>query len=210
MRLRSLRRQKKMKQKYKTLKKIIIVAVAVFVIAGFAKERFAAKEKDAGIGKGEDELESILGKSAPDFRFTDLEGNEYTKESLRGKKTVLFFNEGLACYPACWDEMVALSRDSRINNEGMVVLSVVVDRKESWENAIGKMPDLGEIKEAFDENGEASKAFGVLGLKSSMHAGVPGHTYVIIDREGVIRSVLDDPKMGNNVAKVFVELGRIN
>jgi len=88
-------------------------------------------------------------------------------------------------------------------------LSVVVDKKESWKSAIGKMPDLGEIKEAFDENGEASKAFGMLDLKSSMHAGVPGHTYVILDKEGTIRFVLDDPKMGNNVAKILVELGKI-
>lgn len=47
-----------------------------------------------------------------------------------------------------------------------------------------------------DEDRAVSKAYGVLGLPSTMHPDRPGHTFLIVDRQGLIRWKLDVPDMG--------------
>ena len=51
----------------------------------------------------------------------------------------------------------------------------------------------------------------MLTLDSSMHYGsLPGHTYVIIDKEGIVRYVYDDPRMAINNDLLVAELGKLN
>lgn len=168
------------------------------------------------LGRQDDNLPSqnfdyLIGKPAPTFNMTDLAGNVYTPEKLKGKNVVLFFNEGLICYPACWDEMLALANDTRFKDNNTVVLSVVVDSKEQWQTAINKLPELKQANIVFDENASASKSYGMLNVTSTMHKGqLPGHSYVVIDKNGVIRSVLDDIKMGKNSDQLISDIKKIN
>ena len=43
-----------------------------------------------------------------------------------------------------WNQIVAFSKDDRFKNDDIVTLSVVVDSKESWQQAIDKMPELAQ------------------------------------------------------------------
>ncbi len=139
---------------------------------------------------------SLLNSSAPAFELADRDGNVYSPDKLKGKNILLFFNEGLACYPACWDEMLALAKDKRFEENNTVVMSVVADKKEDWLGAIGKMPELEQAKVIFDQNAKISQAYGMLSMPSTMHRGtLPGHSYVIIDKQGIIKYVYDDIKM---------------
>jgi len=52
-------------------------------------------------------------------------------------------------------------------------------REAGDENQISKLPMLS------DSSGEVSKAYDVLGR--GMHSDKPGHTFVLIDKEGLIR-----------------------
>ena len=52
-------------------------------------------------------------------------------------------------------------------------------REAADENRISKLPMLS------DSTGEVSKAYDVLGR--GMHSDKPGHTFVLIDRQGLIR-----------------------
>ncbi len=152
----------------------------------------------------------LLNKPAPDFSLQDKEGNVYTPASLKGKKVVLFFNEGIMCYPACWNQVLALGTDPRLNTADTVSLSVVVDSKEQWDSAIGKMPELSKAKLVFDFSRSVSASYGVLTTPSSMHYGsFPGHTYVVIDKEGVVRYVLDDPRMAINNDVIYSEIQQL-
>src|SRR3990167_4044043 len=54
-----------------------------------------------------------VGKKAPDFELEDFEGNKVSLATLKGKNVILFFTEGLMCYPACWDQMAKLGTDER-------------------------------------------------------------------------------------------------
>lgn len=155
-------------------------------------------------------LNDLVNKSAPDFSLADRDGKIYSPAKLRGKNIILFFNEGLMCYPACWNQIMSLARDERFKNEDKVVLSVVVDSKEDWQKAINKMPELAQATVVFDDGAIVAKKFGVLTTPSSMHVGLfPGHTYVLIDKEGIVRFVFDDPSMGIRNDQIVAEIAKL-
>ena len=116
--------------------------------------------------------------------------------SLKGRNVILFFSEGLMCYPACWNQIAAFGKDQKLNNDNTIVLTIVNDKKEDWKTAIDKMPELAESIVLFDTDRSVSIAYGVLNLPSSMHKGqLAGHSYVIIDKTGVVRFTSDDEMM---------------
>ena len=155
-------------------------------------------------------LNELVGKPAPDFTLADKNGRIYSLGELRGKNIIIFFNEGLMCYPSCWEQMVTFVRDDRLNKEDTIVLSVVVDSPEEWQEAIRQMPELAEALVVFDDDTTVSGQFGMLTTESSMHKGLfPGHSYVVIDKEGIVRYVFDDPSMRINNDKLVAELDKL-
>jgi len=156
------------------------------------------------------DLNSLIGKTVPSFSLSDNNGKVYSSDKLKGKNIVLFFNEGLMCYPACWNQIAALSKDERLKNSDTVALSVVVDRKEQWQSAINKMPALADATVVFDTNTAFSKSLNMLNTASSMHFGsLPGHTYIIIDKDGIIRHVFDDPNMAIHNDQLAAEITKL-
>jgi len=143
-----------------------------------------------------DALNSLIGKPMPDIQLTDKDGKIYTAVDFKGKNTVLFFNEGLMCYPACWNQMAAFGSDARFNSAQIQAISIVVDSASDWQRAIDKMPELAKVATMFDANAKASQQLGILTTASSMHTGsLPGHTYIVLDKEVIVRYVFDDPNM---------------
>lgn len=156
----------------------------------------------------EEKFQALIGRQAPDFTLESYNQEQVNLRKLRGKKVVLFFTEGLMCYPSCWNQMAAFAKDKTFNNSDTVTLSIAVDRREEWGQAIEKMPELSSAIVLFDSDRKVSGDYGVLSLSSSMHKGqYPGHTYLILDKEGVVRFTYDDPQMGvrNNELKKELE-----
>lgn len=156
-------------------------------------------------------LQDLINKPSPDFTLADRDGKQYSLGELRGKNIILFFNEGLMCYPACWDQIVALAKDERFKNTDTVVLSVVVDPPAEWQKAVGQMPELAKATVVFDKDAVISKQFGMLTTASSMHYGsLPGHTFVLIDKEGIIKHIFDDPNMSIHNDQLVAELNKLS
>ena len=100
--------------------------------------------------------------------------------------------------------MAAFGTDVRFNNQDTAALSVVIDQPQDWERAKEKMPDIAKASILFDRGAQVSRRFGFLSLNSSMHAGIlPGHTYLLIDKQGIVRDVYDDANMGVNNDKLI-------
>lgn len=159
------------------------------------------------------DLQSLVGKPAPDFTLLDHSGQAYSLAALRGKNIILFFNEGLMCYPACWNQIASLSQDDRFKDptNNVAAFSIVTDATQDWQKAIAKMPELGQATVLHDVGGRVSSAFGMLTTRSSMHYGqLPGHSYVVIDKEGVIRHVYDDPNMAIHNDQLAEELKKLS
>lgn len=182
---------------------ILILAVAAVNLNG---------EGNSPAPKQNQSAEALLDTPAPAFSLKDEQGKIISSESLKGKKTILFFNEGLRCYPACWNAMTALAQDPRFNGNGVQAFSVVVDNVSEWRRASAQVPELQKVRVLFDGNKSVSAAFGMLSLPSSMHRGsLPGHTYVVMDEQGTIRKIYDDPRMGirnDEIAQELATMGK--
>ena len=156
------------------------------------------------------QLNSLIGKALPDIQLTDKDGKIYTTENFKEKNTVLFFNEGLMCYPACWNQMAQFGSDSRFNTDTTQVYSVLVDPSKDWQKAIDKMPELANTQTLFDTGANVSEKLGLLTLPSSMHRGsLPGHTYIVLDKDAIVRYVFDDPNMAIANDMLFGKIGEL-
>lgn len=152
---------------------------------------------------------SLVGKAAPDFTLEDYNGKKITLSKYRGKNVLLFFNEGLMCYPACWNQIAAFGNDTEMAKKA-VVLNITADLKNNWKQAVDKMPELAQATVLFDSNRQVSQSYGVLTLPSSMHKGqFPGHSYVLIDKDGVVKFVRDDVQMAVRNKELAAELDKI-
>ncbi len=162
----------------------------------------------APVSQKQSYVSKLVGTPAPDFTLEDIDGNQVKLSDYKGKKVVLFFNEGSMCYPACWDQMSALANDVRFNNDGIVALSIVAEPKNEWKKIVQQVTALKSAKILFDSTKKISSSYDVLSTPSSMHPGsFPGHTYFIIDEAGVISFALDDKSMAINNDLLASKLG---
>ncbi len=186
-----------------------IITIALLTVPTF----FLNGNNGQSSTKGQSEtatLDELVGKPAPDFTLESYTGETTTLGSLKGKNVVLFFNEGLMCYPACWDQIAAFGKDTEFTVKNTVVLTIVTDPKKDWKGAVEKMPDLAKATVLLDTNRKVSVAYKMLSLPSSMHRGqTPGHTYVIIDKEGIVRYVRDDVQMAIRNQELLAEIGKL-
>ncbi|MBI4363370.1 MAG: redoxin family protein [Candidatus Doudnabacteria bacterium] len=188
----------------------VLIIVLLFVGAGMLLFKSQSKPRPVD-ESSHGQFDPLLDKPLPELDLYDKDGNVYTVESFKGKNVVLFFNEGIMCYPACWDQIAAFGTDERFNNDQTAAFSVVTDQPRDWERAQEKMPDLAKAKLLFDRGAAASRRLGMLDLPSSMHGGVmPGHTYIVLDKEGIVTYIHDDPAMGNNNDLIASKVGVTN
>ncbi len=158
-----------------------------------------------------DQLNALVGKPMPDIELKDKDDKTYTSSDFKGKYTVLFFNEGLMCYPACWNQMASFGSDERFNSDQIQAISVVTDSAKDWQTAIAKMPQLAKATTMFDTKAGASRQLGMLTTNSSMHRGsLPGHTYLMVDKDGIVRYVFDDPNMAMANDMLFNKIQELN
>ena len=157
------------------------------------------------------QLDALVGQPLPSIQLADKDEKTYTSVDFKGKYTVLFFNEGLMCYPACWNQMASFGSDERFNSDQIQAISVVTDSAREWQTAIAKMPQLAKATTLFDTDAGASPQLGMLPTNSSMHRGsLPGHTYVVVDKDGIVRYVFDDPNMAMANDMLFNKIQELN
>lgn len=197
---------------------IVVGVIAVVVIGYFF---FKSSPQDAGqnsantdnqsaraLSTSGDTLDALVGKPMPDIELQDKDGKVYTTADLKGKNTVLFFSEGLMCYPACWNQIASFGEDKRFNSEQIQAMSVVADSASDWQRAMSQMPQLAKATTLFDANANVSRRLNLLTTASSMHKGMlPGHTYIVLDKDAVVRYVLDDPNMAIANDMLFTKIG---
>jgi peroxiredoxin Q/BCP len=192
----------------KTLISILVIIIVALIL--FIAIKKPSETESTAIDSSVKEkiiFKEAMGKKAPDFELESIDGTIIKLSDYLGKNVVLFFNEGSMCYPACWDQMAKLGEDSRFDTESIIAFSVVTDPKSQWLDIVSKSTNLAKAKIIFDTSRSMSKAYDVLNLNSSMHPGsLPGHTYFIIDKEGIIRFTLDDPNMALANEKLIKEI----
>ena len=128
-------------------------------------------------------------KAAPDFTLTDTAGTKTSLAALRGKNVLLYFSEGAGCQ-ACLVQMAQIEKDPGFAKEGLTVLPIVMNTREQITSDMA----ANEVRTPFLlDDGTVSTAYGTIG--KGMHAGLPGHSFVLIDKTGVQRWYGEYPSM---------------
>ena len=143
---------------------------------------------------------SVL-RTAPEFTLADTSGVEHTLADHRGENVLLYFNEGAGCQ-SCIVQMGEIEKQAEaFAAEDVTVLPIVMNTREQ---ILADMK-LNGVKTPFLlDDGTVSDAYGTLG--KGMHAGLPGHSFVLIDADGQQRWYGEYPSMWLEPTQLLAEI----
>jgi peroxiredoxin len=136
------------------------------------------------------ETSSTATRTAPDFTLTDTSGATVHLADYRGKNVVLYFSEGAGCQ-SCLLQMADIEHNAgTFTGANVTVLPIVMNTTEQIKTDMAR----NGVKTPFLlDDGTVSTAYGTLG--KGMHAGLPGHSFVLIDTQGTQRWYGEYPSM---------------
>jgi peroxiredoxin len=135
--------------------------------------------------------------AAPNFTLPASDGSTFTLAEEAGTPVLLYFNEGAGC-DACIQQMAAIEQDPAFADAGIKVVPIVMNTAEQI-NA--ERERLGVSAPFLMDDGKVSAAYGTLG--TGMHAGLPGHGFVLINADGQQVWSGDYPSMWIEPSELF-------
>ncbi len=140
-------------------------------------------------------------RTAPDFTLTDTAGVEHSLAGHRGENVVLYFSEGAGCQ-SCIVQMGEIEkRAEELAEANVTVLPIVMNTRAQ---VLRDMELNGVTTPFLLDDGTVSGAYDTLG--KGMHAGLPGHSFVLIDTEGQQRWYGEYPSMWLDPGELLDEI----
>ena len=161
----------------------LAVLVGTFVVPDLL-ERTPERAAPAGMAEGVDPGAGLpVGSPVPAFREADVQtGEAITSASLAGRKTLLFFSEGVMCQ-ACFEQIKGLeAMGGELERRGIRLVSITPDSPGDLRQAIRQYGITTPM--IADDDRTMSQAFNTLG--QGMHGDAPGHAFVLVER-GTVR-----------------------
>ena len=147
------------------------------------------------------------GNVAPDFTMKDKDGKAIKLSELRGKKDVVIYFYPKDFTPGCTMEATEFSRDyKKFKDAGIEIVGISPDDEESHQKFREKMGMPYPL--VADTEKEASKKYGVYGLKSFMgreYMGVNRSTF-LVDKSGKIVKIFKKVKPAGHSKEVLQAL----
>jgi peroxiredoxin len=170
----------------------VIVATAVLALVGVVTAMMLNSRPES----------SDATRMAPGFTLTDTDGTEHTLAEHRGHNVLLYFSEGAGCQ-SCLVQMGEIEKQAAaFAKQDITVLPIVMNTREQITEDMG----TNDVKTPFLlDDGTVSKAYGTLG--KGMHAGLPGHSFVLIDKSGQQRWYGEYPSMWLSPEELLDEVG---
>jgi peroxiredoxin Q/BCP len=163
---------------------VVAVVAASFVLPGvFEKEPASAGAQHAMATGGAPGEGLPAGSAVPAFSERDLlSGQTVSSQSVYGRKTLLFFSEGVMCQ-ACFEQIRGIEQfGAELRKRGINLISITPDSPADLEQAAGQYGITTPL--IADDDRNMSDAFNTLG--KGMHADTPGHAFALIDRGKVL------------------------
>jgi len=159
---------------------VLALVGASFVVPPLFEDEPAASSAAGhgmGIGDGPD-----LGSRIPFSERDVVTGSEISSQTLRGKKMLLFFSEGVMCQ-ACFVQIRDIEEvGAELEKKRVGLVSITPDSGEALEQAIDRYGISTPM--IADDDRDMSAAFDTLG--QGMHSDTPGHAFVLIDETGKV------------------------
>ena len=181
-------------------KGIIIKSVTILAIIGFIGflGYLLITSNQGGQTSVSPQLTSIgnlkLGDTPPDFSLPSVDGKVVSLKDYKGKNVLLYFQEGVMCQP-CWKQIGSMQKNIDLFNQVETeIVTIGVDSASTW-GPILKAEGVTTIPVLIDDTRVVSGAYGVLSMPSQMHQDRPGHTFILVDKNGKIRWIGDFPSM---------------
>lgn len=171
---------------------IVAGVIAVAVIAYFAGLRpypagpTATDAASTGPHSADDpRITLIAGSSAPDFSLPAVDGTTVKLSEQRAKGNVLlYFQEGIMC-PPCWQQMRDLKRDAdKLAALNVSLATITVDPLDDLKANVSREQVQGMTLLA-DSDLKVSTVYQAL-YTGMMGGHAPGHSFVLIGRDGTI------------------------
>lgn len=144
---------------------------------------------------------SATARPAPDFSLPDTEGRQVELADLRGENVLLYFNEGAGCQ-SCLVQMNEIEKHAdHLDELDVTVLPVVMNTREQ---ITADMVQNDVDTPFLLDDGTVSAAYGILG--TGMPEGLPGHSFVLIDAQGIQRWYGEYPSMWLDPDELLTEL----
>lgn len=163
----------------------VLGGVAVLVVLVVAIAALNSTSPPGTPGRNYDVGEPGVGELAPDFSLPDAKGGTFQLSDQRGKDILLYFHEGLMCAP-CWQQIEDIERDiAQFTDTGVdQVVAISIDglaaqARHAQQRGI-TLPVLA------DEDRRVSQAYDALSY-GMMNGATPGHSFVLVGPDGVIR-----------------------
>jgi peroxiredoxin len=170
---------------------LVISIIAVLVVAGVVTAMMLSSQPKT----------SAATRVAPAFTLTTTAGNQISVADYRGRNVLLYFSEGAGC-GSCLQQMGAIEKDAAaFSKAGVTVLPIVMNTRQQ---IMKDMSTYGVKTPFLLDDGTASKAYGTLGR--GMHEGLPGHSFVLIDANGVQRWYGEYPSMWLSPADLLTQI----
>jgi peroxiredoxin len=154
----------------------------------------------AGSGMGTAQSSAV--RAAPGFTLASTSGKAVSLDRYRGHDVVLYFSEGTGC-DACFYQMREFENHAaELTQAGITVVPIVMNPAAQVRQ---EMTAFGiRVPYLIDATGAVSRAYGVLG--TGMHAGLPGHGFVLVDARGMERWYGEYPSMYLSTAGLIAQV----
>ncbi|HEX7196778.1 MAG TPA: redoxin domain-containing protein [Candidatus Limnocylindria bacterium] len=167
---------------------LIVIPLALLLMAGFARDP-------------REIASPLIGRPAPAWTLTSLDGETVSSEDLAGRPYVVNFWASY-CIPACVDEHPVLADAYGRHGEEVAIIGVLVnDEPADAEAFLARYGDAG-YPHLTDPGGRLAIEFGVTG---------PPESY-FVDADGILRGKvfgpLTDAAMGERLAAIGVDPSR--
>lgn len=144
----------------------------------------------AAMMAGSQPASSTTSRTAPGFTLTDTSGATVDLADFRGSNVLLYFSEGAGCQ-SCLVQMAEIEKHAdHLTELDVTVLPIVMNPREQ---ITADMAASGVRTPFLLDDGRVSEAYGTLG--EGMHAGLPGHSFVLVDEAGTQRWYAEYPQM---------------
>lgn len=168
---------------------LAVVVVGLGVLFALNNSGGSSASTEAKNGGAAGEFKFAVGKpgrgeKAPPVRLQTTSGETFDLRSLRGKRVLLYFQEGLMCQP-CWDQIVAIERELPKFKALAIgpIVSITGDPLNLMEQ---KVADEGIRSPVLSDSGyPVSDAYGARGF-GMMGGQMAGHSFILVGKDGRI------------------------